>query len=240
MSDLRALDVAFGGQGAPMAPIGEKLLFSGFSYFLNVGGIANISYKGTEQYVAFDVCMANRVLNMVSQMLGHEYDAGGEIAASGGIDQSLLSELNVMEYYKRPFPKSLAGSLGIDEVFTLIENYQLEANDALCTYVEHIAMQVSNSLQTFSGDMQNHSKLLVTGGGALNHFFVRRLRQFLEKLKLEVVIPDGLLVNYNVTVVMAITGVLRCREENNFLSTYTGAKRSSIGGAVWIGQLCKY
>lgn len=84
VSDLRALDVAFGGEGAPIVPIGEKLLFSGYDYFLNIGGIANISMQ--EKYIAFDICPANRVLNLLAGEAGMEMDAGGAMAAGGTVD----------------------------------------------------------------------------------------------------------------------------------------------------------
>jgi anhydro-N-acetylmuramic acid kinase len=237
VSDLRALDVAFGGQGAPIVPVGEKLLLTDFSYFLNVGGIANISFNSPDGYIAFDVCAANRVLNMLSQLDGKEYDAGGELAATGNLDTGLLTKLNALDYYKKPFPKSLANSFGVDEVYPLIQSFNLNTNDALRTYTEHIAMQIGYAFQglNLKSEIVNR-KLLVTGGGAFNSFFIQRLSEVLQSVNIEVVVPDPMLVNYKEALVMALIGVLRWREEYNVLHTVTGAKRSSIGGAVWIGQ----
>src|SRR4026207_1575118 len=93
VTDLRALDIAFGGQGAPIVPIGEKMLWSEYDYFLNIGGIANISLKA-DQYVAFDICPANRVLNMLANDAGKNYDDGGEMAAGGTFHPALLEKLN--------------------------------------------------------------------------------------------------------------------------------------------------
>jgi anhydro-N-acetylmuramic acid kinase len=75
--------------------------------------------------------------------------------------------------------------------------------------------------------------MLVTGGGAHNTFLVDRLRA---RLGVEVVVPEAGLVDYKEALIMALIGVLRWREENNVLSSVTGASRDSIGGAVWIGQ----
>jgi anhydro-N-acetylmuramic acid kinase len=236
VSDLRALDVAFGGQGAPIVPIGEKLLFGDYSYFLNVGGIANISFNHPKGYIAFDVCAANRVLNMLSQQEGKEYDAGGEMASSGEINVQLLSKLNELGYYMRPYPKSLPNSFGIEEVFPLVKSYNLDTKDALRSYVEHIAEQISNSLEAVGEEKIEKKRLMVTGGGALNSFLISRLQENLLPQNIEVVVPDALLVNYKEALVMALIGVLRWREEYNVLGTVTGARRSSIGGAVWIGQ----
>ncbi len=83
VSDLRAIDVALGGQGAPIVPIGEQLLLSDYLMFLNIGGIANISLNHPEKYIAFDVCPANKVLNMLAHDAGKPFDDGGQLAEKG-------------------------------------------------------------------------------------------------------------------------------------------------------------
>jgi anhydro-N-acetylmuramic acid kinase len=234
VSDLRALDVAFGGQGAPIVPIGEKLLFPQYSLFLNIGGIANISFNNKGKYIAFDVCPANRVLNMLAALKGKEYDEQGTWAASGQVHQPLLEQMNALDYYQQSYPKSLANSFGTDEVFPLIRSYGLEVADALRTYVEHIVYQVKNAVQ--QQDTESEGRLLVTGGGAFNTFLVQRLQDELKKHRIEVVVPSEDIVKYKEALVMALIGVLRWRQEYNVLSSVTGAQRDSIGGAVWIGQ----
>ena len=87
------MDVALGGQGAPLVPIGDKLLYSTYNYCLNLGGIANISFEIEGERKAFDICSCNLVLNYFAQKLGLEYDKGGEIAKSGCVDASLLKLL---------------------------------------------------------------------------------------------------------------------------------------------------
>ncbi|HRB80517.1 MAG TPA: anhydro-N-acetylmuramic acid kinase, partial [Niabella sp.] len=118
VTDLRALDVGFGGEGAPIVPIGEKLLLNDYSYFLNLGGIANVSVNA-DRYLAFDVCAANRVLNMLANEVGLDFDNEGVLARSGQLNQQLLNELNSLAYYSRPVPKSLPNSFGTDEVFPI-------------------------------------------------------------------------------------------------------------------------
>lgn len=237
VSDLRALDVAFGGQGAPIVPIGEKLLFADYLFFLNLGGIANLSYKNNNGYIAFDVCAANRVINMLAQANGKEFDKGGEMAASGSVYTPLLTRLNALDYYKLSHPKSLANTFGTDLVFPLINEFNISNEDKLRTYVEHVAMQTGYAMQKLiQHNSVDSNRLLVTGGGAFNTFLMQRLAQNLQSLNVEVVVPDAMLVNYKEALVMALIGVLRWREEYNVLDTVTGAGRSSIGGAVWIGQ----
>lgn len=239
VSDLRALDVAFGGQGAPIVPIGEKLLLSEYDYFLNLGGIANISCNlNASGYIAFDVCPANRVLNMLANDAVMEYDDEGRIARSGKLDTKLLEELNVMEYYQLNYPKSLANDFGTEIVYPMIKDTGIPTSNLLRTYTEHICVQIKNSIAGLKDLRQQraNTKLLVTGGGAFNTFLVERLQDQLKELHIDVVIPDEQLVKYKEALIMALIGVLRWREKTNVLSSVTGAERDSVGGALWMGQ----
>ena len=234
VSDLRSLDVAFGGQGAPIVPIGEKMLMPEFDYFLNIGGIANISISA-DHYIAFDVCPANRVLNMLANKLEKEYDDSGKISASGTANEKLLVKLNSLAYYNLPYPKSLANDFGTDIIYPLINESGLEIKDALRTYTEHIVLQIQNAL-TGIQPIKPGSRLLATGGGVLNTFLIERISDSLKQLDIEVIVPDKKLVNFKEALIMAFIGVLRWRQEYNVLSSVTGSSRDSIGGALWTGQ----
>jgi len=263
VSDLRSMDIAFGGEGAPIVPIGEKLLLGDYDYFLNIGGIANISASGQPPSGGwgFDVCAANRVLNMLAAEAGKEYDDKGKMAAMGNINWRLMQQLNTLEYYGQPNPKSLANDFGTGIVYPLIKKSRCSIDDALRTYTEHIAMQIKNAIIAGNilkpqipkdrerqsnlpsgqaglskGVRQLADKLLCTGGGAFNTFLVARLRDHLSELNIEVVIPDEKLIKFKEALIMGLIGVLRWREETNVLASVTGAKRDSIGGAVWMGQ----
>ena len=254
VSDLRAMDIALGGQGAPIVPIGEKLLFNEHDFFLNIGGIANISHQKNEQFIAFDVCPANSILNRLANEAGKEYDDGGAMAAEGNIDMQLLEILNAQKYYSHPYPKSLSNNFGAEIIYPLIRDSGLRIEDSLRTYVEHIAKQIKSSIkslllannnkplsenwkpQTRLPDRQGTNyKLLVTGGGAFNSFLMERLQHRLQERNVEIVVPDGYIIKYKEALIMALIGVLRWREENNVLASVTGASRNSIGGAVWMG-----
>lgn len=230
ISDLRAMDVAAGGQGAPIVPMGEKLLFPGYDYFLNIGGIANVSIT-KDAYIAFDVCSANRVLNMLAAEEGMEYDKDGAIAAWGTINEALLQELSKLDYYNNPYPKSLANSFGTDIVFPLIKQFQFDTKDALRTYIEHICEQIFNAVGN-----ETDAKMLVTGGGALNSFLIDRLKEKLAQKNIELVVPDEKIIAYKEALIMALLGVLRWREEATVIPSVTGASTATIGGAMWIGN----
>jgi anhydro-N-acetylmuramic acid kinase len=236
ISDLRAMDVALGGQGAPIVPMGEKLLWSEYDFLLNIGGIANISVKQKKEYIAYDVCPANRVLNMLANDAGKNYDAGGQMASVGEIHQELLQQLNHLDYYKQPYPKSLANNFGTHMVYPLIKSFHLSTEDALRTYTEHIALQVGSSIIDRLKSFTSNSRLFITGGGAHNTFLIECIKNSLHGFEIEVVIPGEAAVDYKEALVMALLGILRWREENTVLASVTGATRNSIGGAVWMGQ----
>ena len=238
VSDLRMMDVALGGQGAPIVPVGEKLLFADYDLLLNIGGIANISCKTNEEYIAFDVCPANRILNILAAKEEKQYDENGAMAAEGIVHDGLLENLNDLNYYALPFPKSLDNNFGNQTVLPIIESYgQIETEDALRTYVEHIVMQVANAVKLLNHQyIINNKKLFITGGGAFNSFLMSRLQQELKPLQFEIILPAQNVIKYKEALIMALLGLLRWREENTVLQSVTGAERSSIGGAVWIGQ----
>ena len=238
VSDLRSMDVALGGQGAPIVPMGEKLLFSSHRYFLNIGGIANISINGDAFYDAFDVCPANRVMNMLANTVGKAFDENGQLAAAGRINEVLLDELNAKEFYAQDYPKSLANEFGTEVILPLIQSFALDPADALATCVEHIAMQVAAAVERISQKRMvdpTREKLVVTGGGALNGYLVSRLEQHLSPYSMEIEVPDHATVQYKEALIMALLGVLRWREEETVIQTVTGASRASVGGALWMG-----
>ena len=234
VNDLRSIDIAFGGQGAPIVPIGDKLLFGTYTYLLNLGGIANMSVNKEGNYIAFDICAANKILNFLALKLGLPYDAEGALAAKGKINDVLLQQLNALDYYKISGPKALDNSFGTNIVLPIIEKANLITEDALATYTEHIVQQISAALlQNISAAI--NPQLLVTGGGAFNTFLVQKLKEGLLPLQILVVVPDSTVVKFKEALIMALIGILRWREETNVLATVTGASQNSIGGALWLG-----
>ena len=244
VSDLRSMDVAFGGQGAPIVPVGEKLLFPGHHYFLNIGGIANLSADskaissshasgGQNTFIAFDICAANRVLNMLAAERNLDYDEDGKLASAGQVNEGLLGKLNALEYFSLPYPKSLANSFGTEVIYPLIKEFNLSTEDSLATYTEHIAIQIKNALTPYFSKTQQ--QVMITGGGAFNTHLVSRIDACLQEINFESFIPEDEVVIYKEALIMALLGTLRWREQYTVLASVTGASRNSIGGALWLG-----
>lgn len=235
ISDLRALDVALGGQGAPIVPIGDKLLFGNYDYHLNIGGIANITVQHEGKPLAFDVCPANQVLNTLAEKAGKVYDENGALAANGVMLTDVLVNLNKHEYYARQAPKSLSNEAAVNMAFPALLESAHSTEDMLHTVVLHIAEQVCDAVRKYPSDKEQ-PQMLVTGGGAFNTFLVKKLQHALAQNNVSVIVPDTDTVMYKEAVVMALIGALRWREETNVLSSVTGASRDSISGALWMGH----
>ncbi len=222
--DFRTGDVMLGGQGAPLVPIGDKLLFQEFDACLNLGGIANISFTKNNKRVAFDISPCNILLNRIARNKGLQFDNHGEIAKSGKLNEKLLQLLNDLPYYKLEGVKSL-GVEWIDETcWPLIMEFEISDEDMLATLTEHIVKQIS--LVVSSNGIKS---ILVTGGGAHNHFLTNELSRNSGALY---TIPDEETVDFKEALIFAFLGVLRVRGEINILKEVTGAKRDSIGGVI--------
>lgn len=225
--DFRSMDVALGGQGAPLVAIGDKHLFPDFHYCLNLGGFANISYEENCKTIAFDICPVNIILNLLAGKLGLKFDNNGKIARTGKINKKLSDDLNNIDFYKNKSPKSLSKEWVINNILPIINNYNIPVKDKLRTFCEHIAIQISNAATCTS-----HRKILVTGGGANNSFLIERLKA---NTNHKIIIPDTKIINFKEALVFAFLGILRITKKINCLRTVTGAIRDNIGGAVYYG-----
>jgi anhydro-N-acetylmuramic acid kinase len=232
VTDLRSVDVAFGGQGAPLVPLGDELLFGTYSGCLNLGGIANISYKSDHKNVAFDICPVNILLNAYALKIGEKYDDGGHTAKSGKPIPALIEQLNGLNYYKQPAPKSLGREWVDAVVFPIIEQYMSHSiEDILHTLVIHSAQQIAVCLSALPVK-EGKQQLLITGGGAFNTFLIESIKSFSGK-NIELIIPDVDTIQFKEAIIFGFLGLLRMYNIPNAKSTVTGASADTIGGAVY-------
>ncbi|WP_026726424.1 anhydro-N-acetylmuramic acid kinase [Flavobacterium sasangense] len=224
--DFRVQDVQLGGQGAPLVPIGDELLFSQYDYCLNLGGFSNVSFNEDGNRIAFDISPVNTVLNFYANELGFPYDDAGNLARYGNVNHELLHKLNDLDFYKAPYPKSLGMEFVNAEIFPLIYSYSIDVKDKLRTFVEHIAVQISKICS------KPNAKLFVTGGGAYNRFLIERLHNYLPTT--EVVIPDDKTIQFKEALIFGFLGVLRLLNEINVLSSVTGASKNHSSGVVFM------
>ena len=225
IADFRSLDIALGGQGAPLVPAGDRLLFPDNFYCLNLGGFSNISYiKGTE-LIAFDICPVNTILNYFSRLAGQEFDNKGELGRKGKIIPDLVKQLNAIEYYKKPPPKSLGQEFLKEIIYPLSEKFQDSPENALASFYEHIATQITSCL---NNELQ--SIVMVTGGGARNNYLLEKIKQ---KTANQIKVPDTWIIDFKEALIFAFLGVLRVKGINNCYASVTGSKYDNCGGVIY-------
>ena len=220
--DFRSQDVLMGGNGAPLVPIGDELLFSQYDACLNLGGFSNISLQKNHQRIAFDISPVNVVLNYFAEKLGKNYDENGDFARNGAINFKILEELNALTFYQKSAPKSLGVEFVNSEVFPLLKDEIPE--NIIATFTEHIAEQIAkvfndNQLKT----------VLVTGGGTFNTYLLEKIR---EKSQTELIVPDENIINFKEALIFAFMGVLRLRNEVNVLCSATGSSENHCSGIL--------
>ncbi|MBK8848351.1 MAG: anhydro-N-acetylmuramic acid kinase [Bacteroidetes bacterium] len=225
--DFRSTDVALGGQGAPLVPIGDRLLFSTYQACLNLGGIANISFEKKDKRVAFDIVHVNMILNYLCHKIGFIYDENGNTARSGKLIPELLGDLNALKFYKEKGAKSLGRELFEQSIIPIIDCYENIA-DVLFTCNVHIANQIAATInEHLSADAQT----LVTGGGAFNSFLLEQIQQ---QTSTRIILPDNIIINYKEALIFAFLGCLRITNQINVLSSVTGSSHDSISGSIYL------
>ncbi len=225
VADFRTGNILAGGQGAPLVPIGDKLLFGEYDYCVNLGGFSNISYDDkNSQRIAFDICPVNIILNRLAQQTGSSFDTNGKTGKKGKVFPPLLNALNALDYYRKPAPKSLGAEWFGNEFLPVVESYNIPLIDKLRTIYEHIAVQFQNLL-----NLLPQGKILLTGGGTHNTFLTGLFQQ---RLKQEIVIPPNTVIDYKEALIFAFLGVLWKENIPNCLASYTGAPGDMVCG-IW-------
>ncbi|WP_299212703.1 anhydro-N-acetylmuramic acid kinase [uncultured Dokdonia sp.] len=220
--DFRVQDVAMGGQGAPLVPIGDQLLFQTYDYCLNLGGFANVSMQKGTIRIAYDICAVNTVLNVYAQKLGAAYDDEGAFAKAGTTHIPLLEKLNTLPFFEKLPPKSLGIEWVHEYIFPMIKSFDLEPTTVLATFTEHIAQQLAHQ---FEGG----GTVLITGGGAYNTFLIERLKTL---KNIDIVLPDPVLIEYKEAIVFGLLGVLKLEGKDNCLASVTGASKDHSSGVI--------
>ena len=222
VNNFREQDVKLGGEGAPLVPIGDKILFKNYKYCLNLGGFVNISIKNNDQIFAYDICALNTVLNFYSKKIGYEYDKNGSLSKQGAINSDMFNELNKLNFYSKKNPKSLGIEFVKEVLFPLISKYQINYSDVLATYIKHVAFQIKKNIT-------GKEKVLLSGGGSFN----KTLIQNLENYNINYTIPENTIVNFKESLIFALLGYLKINNKTNCLKSVTGASRDHSSGDIF-------
>ncbi|WP_027077858.1 anhydro-N-acetylmuramic acid kinase [Maribacter antarcticus] len=229
--DFRTNDIALGGQGAPLVPIGDQLLFKEYDFCLNLGGISNISFDVKGKRIAYDIGLANMILNYITRKINLAYDKGGVLARSGNINPEMLRKLNGLNYYLLPHPKSIGYEWFLEQVVPIVDSTEATTEDLLHTSIHHICEKITQQIQ--QNTITSGQKVLVTGGGALNTFLVDTLTDKIGS-EIRIVVPEKKLINFKEAMVFAFMGALRAEKKVNVFSSVTGATRNSSSGVLYL------
>jgi anhydro-N-acetylmuramic acid kinase len=225
--DFRALDVQLGGEGAPLVPIGDKFLFSEYDVCLNLGGIANLSMDIKGKRVAYDVCFINMGLNYLMASIGKSFDEGGQLSSSGSVDGPTLKKLDkVNESFRKKRP-SLGREIFEKQIQPILDATGISLADKLRTFTESAAKEIASAIVS----NKNNAKVLCTGGGTFNSFFVSCLLEHCGD-NAALIIPDEHIVKFKEALVFALLGILRVQRKPNCLKSVTGASRDNSGGVL--------
>jgi anhydro-N-acetylmuramic acid kinase len=222
--DFRIQDVALGGQGAPLVPVGDSILFSNYSACLNLGGFANISRNNNKNIIAYDLCSVNIVLNYLSNKTGKKFDKDGLIARSGKLIPTLLRKLNSIEFYSKNYPKSLGIEWVSDNIFPIINEWLKKSplENVMHTYLIHVIKVISSSLTS-------DDNVLVSGGGAHNKYLMEELKL---NSKAKIILPSKEIINFKEALIFGLLGLLRVLNINNCFSSITGARQNHCSGKI--------
>lgn len=219
--DFRTQDVALGGQGAPLVPIGDELLFSAYDYCLNIGGFANISFNENNIRKAYDICPANIVLNHYTRKIGFEYDDKGKLSRSGNLHDKLLASLDSLPNYLNKI--SLGNEIVQKDFIPLISSFHLPTKDILHTFIEHFARKIA-------AELKQNTSTLITGGGAYNSYLIERIKKHSNS---QLIIPDNKLIDYKEALIFGLLGLLRIENKINCLASVTKASKNHSSGYIF-------
>ena len=222
VSDFRTLDVQLGGEGAPLVPIGDKLLFEEHTCCLNLGGFANISFDENGVRKAFDICPVNIVFNQLAKELSLPFDRGGKIARNGTVDRREVHNLiGALPSSKHSLSREWLEEKFLPKLNELPHLPQDKLAIATAVSVTEIATVINERFAD--------GTVLCSGGGTRNTFLMEELKK---ACNLEIVIPEDDIIDFKEALIFALLGILKSKNQINVLKSVTHASQDSSSGTI--------
>lgn len=226
VNDFRSEDVAEGGQGAPLVPVGDALLFGEYGACLNLGGFSNISWESKQgKRLAGDLVPVNLVFSEILKPIQLDFDAEGQLSLTGTVNSDMLQELKALPMMQRSFPRSFGREDLEAEVFPVLLRHSLSIPDALTTCREWMAGSISSHF-----NLNGIKTCFLSGGGCYNSALVHAIQ---EKTACKLEIQPGQMVEAKEALIFGLLGLLRFLGKVNVWHEVTGARRSGCRGSLW-------
>lgn len=248
VSDFRVADLAVGGQGAPLVPFTEYLLYREDKRTIllqNIGGIGNITVIPAgctaDQVFAFDTGPGNMLIDGVVERLtsgAKMMDFGGEMAQRGQINSDLLHLLQQESYYTLPLPKSTGrerfGSSYVDKLLSYQDKHHLSSDDLIATITQLTAWSIGEAYRLFIRPEHPSDVMLVGGGGSYNPILIRLLQQEMKLMGVQVLTQEdvGLSSDAKEAIAFALLADYTLAKQPNNLPNVTGSERAVIMGKI--------
>ena len=252
VADFRPRDMAAGGQGAPLVPYVDFILFRDKEKgraLQNIGGIANVTVLpkncGINDVIAFDTGPGNMIIDRITEFVTNatqHFDEGGKLAERGKMNNNLLASLLMHPYLSKPPPKTT----GREEFgLSFADNFYKEAIhsgikniDILATVTAFTAHTIADSYKKWILSKHHLSEIIISGGGSYNSTLIKFLRQYLEPtIQLHSIDKFGISPNTKEALAFAILANETISGNPNNIPSATGAREAVIMGKIIPGKL---
>lgn len=234
--DFRGMDIAFGGEGAPLTPAFHQKIFKAQNenrVILNLGGIANVTVLNEYKVLGFDSGPANCLIDLwIQNELGEKYDKNGDWARSGNIHTELLDQLMDEDYFKLEAPKSTG-----KELFNLnwikkklVDFPNISSIDVQATITELTAKTIAEAINFYASNIE---AIYICGGGAFNLYLLERLSHYMPKIKITTTSDLGIPEQLVESVAFAWLAYQRVNGLPGNLPSVTGSANTATLGCVY-------
>jgi anhydro-N-acetylmuramic acid kinase len=251
VADFRPMDIALGGEGAPLAPLGHVWIFACRTrarVIQNIGGIANLTYipraskRDAADVIAFDTGPGCGLIDLMASRISRgkmRMDRGGRIAASGRVNESILARLMSAPYFRRRPPKSTGredfGPAYLDRVIAIAQRARVTDIDLIATLTGLTARSIADAVRRFivpRGAVDELDELIVAGGGARNPTLMKMLADAIPDVHVMSAHAVGVDGDSLEAVAFAILGYQMIAGRAGNIPSVTGARAPAVLGSL--------
>ncbi len=242
IGDFRSRDIAAGGQGAPLVPFADELIFKRNipRVIQNIGGIGNVTVLSPKcDTFAFDTGAGNMLIDsVVNRFFNLPYDKNGEIAKQGKVDEKWLTELLKEPYYSKLPPKSTGRELYNEEyVQNFLKTAPENKYDVVATITALTAKTIADAYKNFVLPKTDIKEIVIGGGGAYNPVLLNFLKEYTGGMEIKTHKDFGIDDKFKEAIAFAMLGYCTIKNIPNNLPNCTGAEKKVVMGVISMGNI---